>query len=539
MLGVGAHFGATRDTRVGQSKSEPMSAVMHFRLAIGPNVLLLLAMMGLAPAVAAEAPRAHLRVEFVIDSSSDMAALLGDGTKLAATENALGSVLPNHAGKLDIGLVVYGHIASGKGACSGVDRLRAVGQFEAGAINDLLAPLKTKGNAPVAAALLSAFDFKNETDGAAAVVLFAGGPDGCDADPCEAAGKLAADNSIPVHVIAIDAGGEAGPLQSLKCVADNTKGDFWRVGSTMELAAALDDALALVEKHGPALPLLPAPGAFALAPAPDPSAAAAQPAVPSGKPADAEIYLSALLTDAGPQLSTGIAWRVFVSPGGNQGPVKLVASSSDANPTIKLSAGDYLVNVAFGRAYVTRALKVAAGAQNVQIVLNAGGLKIGARLTDGSLALSQLVTCEVFSDQRDQFGNRTSVLNGVKPGVVVRLNSGLYHLETTYGDANATVGADVGVEAGKITDAVFTLTGSKVSFRLVQQAGGEALTGTSWTIQAADGGLVKKSLAALPTHILAAGAYTVTAERAGKKYTQDFTVAPSTPLQVEVLANVE
>ena len=149
------------------------------------------------------------------------------------------------------------------------------------------------------------------------------------------------------------------------------------------------------------------------------------------------------------------------------------------------------------------------------------------------------MTCDVYSDQRDQFGNRAKVLAGVKPGVVVRLNSGLYHLETTYGDANATVGTDVGVEAGKITDAMFTLTGSKVSFRLVQQAGGEALTGTNWVIQAADGGVVKKSLAALPTHILAAGAYTVTAERAGKKYTADFAVKANLPLAVEVVASAD
>ena len=184
-------------------------------------------------------------------------------------------------------------------------------------------------------------------------------------------------------------------------------------------------------------------------------------------------------------------------------------------------------------------MKLAPGEQSAQLVINAGALKIGAHLADGTVAPALLVTCDVFSDQRDQSGNRTKVLSGVKPGVVVRLNSGLYHVAATYGDANATVGADVGVEAGKITDAVFTLTGAKVTFKLVQQAGGEALTGTSWTISGSGGDTIKHSLAALPTHILAAGNYTATAERAGRKYTQDFTVKPSEPVLVEVQANAE
>ena len=499
------------------------------------TVTALLLFSGVAPLMAAGVPHPVARAMIVIDSTANMAELLGDSTKLAASQNALASVLPSHAAKLKLGFMAYGHLVSGKGACTAIQAIRGIDKFEPGEIGSILAPLKTKGDSAVAAALTAAAASPDLAEGGA-ILMIVGGPDGCGADPCQAAGEMAAARSLPVHVIAIDAGGEAKPLQSLKCIADNTKGTFWRVGSTMELAAALDGALARVEKDSAS-----AASAAGAAPTPAPAvpAAAVGQAVPSGKPADAELFLTALLTDAGPQLSTGISWRVFVSPGGNKGPVNLVASSADATPTFKLPSGDYLVNVAFGWAYATRVLKVAAGTQNVQVVLNAGALKVGARLGDGGLAPAQMVTCNVFSDQRDQFGNRAKVLSGVRPGVVVRLNSGLYHLETTYGDANATVGTDVGVEAGKITDAVFTLTGSKVTFKLVQQVGGEALTGTNWTIQAADGGVVKKTLAALPTHILAAGAYTVTAERAGKKYTQDFTVAANTPVQVEVVATTE
>ena len=51
--------------------------------------------------------------------------------------------------------------------------------------------------------------------------------------------------------------------------------------------------------------------------------------------------------------------------------------------------------------------------------------------------------------------------------------------------------------------------------------------------------MVKHSLAALPTHILAAGDYSVAAERGGKTYTQEFTVKPGEPQQVELVAKSE
>jgi hypothetical protein len=38
---------------------------------------------------------------------------------------------------------------------------------------------------------------------------------------------------------------------------------------------------------------------------------------------------------------------------------------------------------------------------------------------------------------------------------------------------------------------------------------------------------------------LAAGNYSVIAERAGKKYAQDLTVKPNEPMQVEVLARTD
>ena len=499
-----------------------------------------------AAQAAAAAKSERGRVLLIVDSTAYMGTLLGGSSKMVAVGNALASVWPNHAGQLDLGLTVYGHRISGQPACTDIDPRRRVTPLAADAAGDLLTGLKTKGDAGVAKVLAAVAASKDAAVAGGSIILVAGGPDSCEADPCEAASKIAAERQLPVHVIAIDAGGEAASLQSLKCVADNTKGHYWQVASTLELAAALDDALALThQQDNPAAGLRagsadagadPAASGLAGAGAPDPSAEALltgnlnSPA-PNAPPG--QVSLSALLTDAGPVLTSGVSWRVYAASGQT---LKKVMASNEPSPVLTLPSGEYLINAAYGRSYATRKVKVAEGSGKAELVLNAGGVKLGARLGDGSLVPAQFVTADILSDERDQFGNRAKLAEAIRPGVVLRLNSGLYHVSATYGDANATVQSDVAVEAGRITDAIVTFTVARVTFRLVQQPGGEALTGTTWTILGGAGETVKKSVAALPTHILAPGDYSVAAERAGRQYTQTFTIKTGDAIQVEVVA---
>ena len=123
----------------------------------------------------------------------------------------------------------------------------------------------------------------------------------------------------------------------------------------------------------------------------------------------------------------------------------------------------------------------------------------------------------------------------VKPDVVIRLNAGIYRIVSTYGDANAQVEADVTVEAGKLSEATVSHSAARVTFKLVAREGGEALPDTQWTVQTADGEVVKRSVGALPTHIIAPGSYTVIAKSGTRAFKRDFTVADGEATQVEVL----
>ena len=269
------------------------------------------------------------------------------------------------------------------------------------------------------------------------------------------------------------------------------------------------------------------------APARTPAATAATGA---GQSAPVPVTFKALLTEAGPQVKTGLIWRVFTPQPGANGARKLVSTHREAMPTAALVPGEYLVNAAYGLSNLTKKIKVESGRSLEEtFVLNTGGLKLAAVLATGETLPASSVHFDVLSDEEDQFGNRHKILDDAKPGVVVRLNAGAYHLVSTYGDANATVRADVTVEPGKITEATVKHAAAPVTFKLVQSPGGEALADTKWSILTTTGDVVKENTGALPTYILAIGDYAVVANHNGASYTSKFSVAAGQAKQIEVV----
>jgi hypothetical protein len=248
-----------------------------------------------------------------------------------------------------------------------------------------------------------------------------------------------------------------------------------------------------------------------------------------------QLSLSALLTEDGQNIDQGLVWRVYrLRPAPER--AALVSTHRDANPTLKLEPGTYLINVAFGRAHLTRKIAVAADqpAQE-RFVLNAGGLRVTPVLSKGEAISDRVVTYDILSDERDQYGQRTKVASGVRVGVIVRLNAGIYSIVSTYGDANAIARADVTVEAGKLTEATLNHAAARVTFKLVTHPGGDAIADTQWNVTTLRGEPVKESVGALPTHILAPGRYSVFAKHSGQQFRRDFAVRAGDAVQVEVV----
>jgi hypothetical protein len=249
------------------------------------------------------------------------------------------------------------------------------------------------------------------------------------------------------------------------------------------------------------------------------------------------VTLTAVLTDDGQPIDQGLVWHIFRDQPGPDGKRPLVRQVREPAPKLKLEPGDYLVNAAFGRATLTRKISVAAGAPVAEkFNLNAGGLRMTAQLASGGPAPDKSVSYDVLTEERDQTGNRVKVIAGARPGLIIRLNAGVYQIVSTYGDANARVRSEVSVEAGKITEATLSHTGSKITFKLVEQAGGEALADVAWSIVDTKAEVVKETVGALPTHILAAGRYAVIAKFHGKSFRAEFTAKSGEAAVVEVVA---
>ena len=213
-------------------------------------------------------------------------------------------------------------------------------------------------------------------------------------------------------------------------------------------------------------------------------------------------------------------WRVFREKSGSDGKNVLVSTVRDASPTLRLEPGVYQVNVALGRANLTRKITVS-GDQPLQerFVLNAGGLRVVPVLASGEAANEKVVTFDVQSDERDQHGQRIKIVTAAKAGVVLRLNAGIYSIVSTYGDANAMARADVTVEAGKLVGGHAGASRRQGHVQARHPPGRRRHRRHAvepW--RPAQGEQVKESSGALPTHFLAPGAYVVSAKHAGPLY---------------------
>ncbi len=283
----------------------------------------------------------------------------------------------------------------------------------------------------------------------------------------------------------------------------------------------------------PALPSTlqpPAPGNTTVVPRTGADAAAQDGAPP------VQVRLVALLTADGQKIDRDIVWRVFRDDAEQGGKSKLISTHRNASPMLRVPAGDYVINAAFGRANVTRKISLkqeTAADATERFVLNAGGMRVTARVAE-TAAPATAISYSIYSD-RDQTGDRRLIIGGVKPSLVIRLNAGIYHIISTVGDANAVVEADVTVEAGKLTEAAVSHSAAKATLKLVSRPGGEALAGTQWTIKNQAGVTVKESTGALPTHVLAPGTYTAIAKAQGKSLQRSFTVTDGQATQVEVI----
>jgi len=208
-----------------------------------------------------------------------------------------------------------------------------------------------------------------------------------------------------------------------------------------------------------------------------------------------------------------LVWRLYAIR--NNEPV-LVSQSNEARPTLPVTAGEYMVHVAHGLASATKRVVIAGQPVADRLALNAGGLVLRGKLAEAPIPAERQALAVYISAPNDS-ENRL-VTRTLKPGQLIRLPEGPYHIVSTYAGSNSVVRADIVVQSGKVTEATMSHRAASVTLKLVRMAGGVAQANTSWTVQTPGGDIIHEAIGAFPTMQLAEGEYDVVARNDGREY---------------------
>ncbi|MBB4001367.1 hypothetical protein [Aurantimonas endophytica] len=250
----------------------------------------------------------------------------------------------------------------------------------------------------------------------------------------------------------------------------------------------------------------------------------------------ATLTLEARLTEDGESIPHGLIWRLFSAIPGLDGRPSLIASSESNIANFEVPTGSYILHVAFGRAGLVRRIDFTGVKTREVVVLDAGGLRLDALVSDGSEIDASKLTFDIYTDAEIE-SERNLVAGDVPPSKIVRLNAGTYHVVSNYGSINALVRADIRVEAGKVTDATLQHRAALMTMKLVREPGGEALADTAWSVTTASGDIVRQSVGAFPSMVLAEGEYVLIAKNRDKVYQRIFEVQSGHNVDVEVLTS--
>ncbi|MGQ3354173.1 MAG: hypothetical protein ACT6XY_07985 [Phreatobacter sp.] len=248
------------------------------------------------------------------------------------------------------------------------------------------------------------------------------------------------------------------------------------------------------------------------------------------------VALDARYRQGGQYVRDGLHWRIFADTPEASGAFALVAESRDPAPVFALRPGSYIMHVAFGTFAQTRRLRIAGEPYRESIIMNAGAVRLVGKVGESQIRNARL-SFDIFAGGLFDGGEPRLVLRQAPAGDLIALPEGTYHVVSIYGDANATIRADLRIRAGQVTDATIQHRAANVSLKLVQQReGGEAIGNAAWTVLTPGGDVIKESIGAFPSMVLQEGEYLAIARHEGRVFNRRFTVEAGKDQNIEVVA---
>ena len=377
----------------------------------------------------------------ILDSSKSMWGQINGKNKVIIARNALAAAFSGSAGKINLGIVTYGHRKSV--GCKDIETVLTPRPIDPAVLKETISNIRPRGSTPIASSLEIAARAAGSTRVATTIVLLSDGLDNCRQDPCAMAKKLKAQSSaLKIDVIAFD-NQTQDKLAKLQCVSDNTGGKFYPATNAKELNAAL--VASFKDIRGPDAPAKLATngltgwstdstgildtvkdqaiagfGKTEVLPTnlPNTTVISRTPTTGKGKTSPDELSsyaFSATLSEQGKPISNGLIWRVYRVKKARAAKPLLIETARTSKPVFKLNPGRYLVTVTYGKAHTIRFHMARTGEQKSNVIVpNAGGLRLGSVLANGVPVNKDDVRFDIFSDERDQFSKRKIVMRGAR-----------------------------------------------------------------------------------------------------------------------------
>lgn len=446
----------------------------------------------------------------LVDGSGSMWGGLGSGgkSKLAATREALESILPQAAQTHRLGLATFGP------GCRAASVAVAPTDSNVDAVTVPLVKFNPRGKGPLSAGLKAAADIiggTNGGDGGGTIVLFHDGLDNCGEDSCAAAAELHATKpDITIHTISL--GMEAAEVAAISCVAKATGGRAYTASDPDDVVRALTDIASLIDKA---------------APTPPPPVAETAPAASPAEKGPSRLVASARLIAGGSVVSMPLTWRVMSADGR-----KVLHEAVAPSFAVPLPGGGVRVEVTSGRIAITRDIEIAKEGDTVlDVALDAGivrfdtgAKRLASDAEEPLIFLEKLSTQRTGTDVRD--GGRTSTPLWIARGKAIEamLPPGDYRAVAEYGLARAV--APVRVAAGQALNLSLPLEAGRLELATVPQGGDDVVYRVEVDDPDRAGGRreLTRTAHAAPVFVLSTGTYYVTATTGGDEVRRLVTV---------------
>jgi Ca-activated chloride channel family protein len=174
----------------------------------------------------------------VLDVSGSMWGQIEGRSKIEIAREVIAGLMTNWNPSTELGLVAYGHRREGD--CTDIETVIPVGPVDANQFVSTVNALVPRGKTPLTEAVRQAAETLRYQDAPATVILVSDGIESCNADPCALAQELEkAGVGFTAHVVGFDVAKVEDRAQ-LRCIAENTGGQFVLASTAAELATAME-----------------------------------------------------------------------------------------------------------------------------------------------------------------------------------------------------------------------------------------------------------------------------------------------------------